>query len=134
MKNRPRSVGTWDLALLGVSALWLLGLLTVFRPCGPTEAGTWMPCHWAGRAAACVAGLVTALSLLRAIVPAPGFRQGLDTASIAAAGLAALMPGPLFDLCVMPQMRCRQVTAPAARVFAALTAALFAVEPISEAV
>lgn len=103
-----------------LSVLFLLGILTVFQPCGPREDGAWMNCHWAGVAVACCAGVLLALSLLHLGLKAPGGKLACDLLQILAAVLAAAIPGNLIHLCMMTDMRCHSLTRPAAVVFAVL--------------
>lgn len=69
-KNEKAKIfGITDIALVLVSAVFLLGILFVFSPCGPTETGGWMSCHWAGNA---VTGLAIVLTVLSLTHPALG--------------------------------------------------------------
>lgn len=125
-KNQIKAL---DLVFPALSLVFLLGILTVFRPCGPREDGSWMSCHWAGRAVAGAAGAMLLLSLLRLLVR-PGARQGLDLALLVLAGLAILLPGHLIGLCMMHDMRCHTLTAPCTAVLSLLIAAAAAADLI----
>lgn len=114
-------VGARDIILLLIPALLLAGILSVFQPCSPREDGSWMSCHWAGRATAGAAGAMLALSLLRLFVSKDA-KKGLDLALIVLSVLAALLPGRLISLCMMRDMRCHTLTAPCAAVLSGLTA------------
>ena len=100
-----------EIALILLSAVLLLGVLTVFAPCAPKEDGTWMHCHASGTVVAALAAAVLALSLLR-LPFGRRTRAVLDALSIVLAALAAATPGQLVQLCMMPDMRCRRLTAP----------------------
>ena len=110
-----------DLVLLCLGLVFFVGILTVFQPCGPREDGSWMSCHWAGRALAGVAGTMLLLAAFRLAVK-PEVKRGLDLALLVLCALAALLPGRLIALCAMPDMRCRTLMAPCAVVFPVLTA------------
>ena len=119
-------IGALDIVLLLLSAVLLIGVLTVFAPCSPKEDGSWMTCHWAGRIIAGIAGAMVVLELLHALLPNAGIRQGLDLGALILTALAILIPGRLIDLCMMNTMRCHTAMAPAVRVFAILIAAVSA--------
>ena len=124
MKNDK--IGVTDVALLVLSAALLIGVLTVFAPCGPKEDGSWMTCHWAGTAVAVAAAVLTACALMRVFVR--GTKLGIDFAMITVAALAALLPGQLIHLCMMADMRCRAVMTPAVRVLSVLIAVVAVVD------
>ena len=111
----------FDLILPALSLIFLAGILTLFQPCGPREDGSWMSCHWAGRAAAGVAGAMLLLSVLRMLVR-PDAKRGLDLALMVLSVLAVLLPGRLIGLCMMRDMRCHTLTAPFTSLLSALTA------------
>ena len=115
---KKKEIGVADILLLILSSALLLGVLTVFAPCGPKEDGGWMTCHWAGNAVAGVAAALTACAVARILVGKARF--GLDFAMIAMAALATQLPGRLIPLCMMADMRCRAVMKPAATVCAVL--------------
>lgn len=115
-----RKINGFDTILLVLSAALFAGVLTVFSPCGAKEDGGWMTCHWAGNAVAGVAAVLTALAIMRLFVKDIKMRLGLSAAMIPAALLAALFPGRLISLCMMPSMRCRAVMLPAVTVLSVL--------------
>ncbi len=124
--NKPK-IKALDIVFPVLSLVFLVGILTVFQPCGPREDGSWMSCHWAGRAVAGAAGAMLLLSVLRLVVRA-GAKQGLDLALIALAALALALPGHLIGLCMMHDMRCHTLTAPCTAVLSCLMAAAAAVD------
>ena len=109
-----------DAVLTALGLVFLVGMLTVVQPCGPTEDGGWMTCHWAGQTLALLAAALLALGILRLFV-SPEARTGIDIAVLVIAAAALCVPGRLFELCMMPQMRCRALTAPGATVLSVLT-------------
>ena len=123
---KENKIGVTDIALLVLSAALLIGVLTVFAPCGPKEDGSWMTCHWAGNAVAGAAAVLTVCAIVRMLVR--GTKLGLDFAMISAAALAALLPGQLIHLCMMADMRCRAVMTPAVRVLSVLIAVVAVVD------
>ena len=123
MKNK---IGAMDIVLLLLSAVLLIGVLTVFAPCGPKEDGSWMTCHWAGRAVAGAAAALTVIAALRPI--ARNARLGLDLAMLPISLLTLLLPGKLIGLCMMAEMRCRSVMTPAVTVLSLLIAAAAAID------
>ena len=108
-----------DIALLALSLCLALGVALVFKPCAAHEDGGWMTCHWAGQAVLGIGIALCVLAVARLFLDGKA-RQGLDLAFIAFAGLAALLPGSLINLCMMANMRCRAVMRPAVIVVSAL--------------
>lgn len=120
MEKKTSKVSVMDIVLLVLSLAFFLGILFVFDPCGPKEDGGWMTCHWAGRAVSGVAGAILATSLIHIFAGDCRTKIGLDLAILPMALLSALIPGKLIGLCMMADMRCRAVTAPAVTVFSVL--------------
>ena len=118
MKQR---IGVADIALPVLSAALLIGSLTVFAPCGAREDGSWMHCHRAGQAVSGVALSMLALAVIR-LLCGTRVKIALDAALTALCVLTALIPGPLLELCMLPDMRCRRLLAPFAAALAILTA------------
>ena len=123
-----QKINVFDVILLALSVILLLGVLTVFAPCGAKEDGGWMTCHWAGNAVAGAAAVLTALAAMRFVVRDGKVRLGLSAAMIPTALLAALIPGRLIALCMMPSMRCRAVMSPAVTVLSVLLIAAAAID------
>ena len=115
-KEKPEVI---DLIMPAFGILLAAGILTVFQPCGARDDGSWMSCHWAGRAVAGVAGGMVVLSLLRLFLGSGG-KAGLDLALLALSVLAALFPGHLIDLCMMRGMRCHALMKPYAVILSGL--------------
>ena len=128
MKERVIRVGAVDIAMLALSAVFLLGILLFFGPCAPAEDGTWRVCHWAGRAVTGAAAALAVMMLFHTLLSGSGVRQGLDLAALTLTALIVLLPGRLIDLCSEETVRCRTVMLPAIRVFAVLLAAATALD------
>lgn len=103
-----------------VSAVYLVGTLTFFRPCGPKEDGSFMHCHTAGVALTVLAVILLALSAADLCIKG-GIIKNITAAVYAACGvLMILIPGTLIPLCMMPEMRCRADMRPGAVIFGIL--------------
>ena len=120
MEKKTSKISVMDIVLLVLSLAFFLGILFVFDPCGPKEDGGWMTCHWAGRAVSGVAGAILVTSVIHIFAGNSRTKIGLDLAIVPMALLAALIPGRLIGLCMMADMRCRAVMAPAVTVFSVL--------------
>ena len=124
MEQKRKGFGMTDWCLLIVSALFLVGIRTVFAPCNPKEAGAWMTCHWAGQAVTGVAAVLVVQAGLHLLLSKPGHKLGVAAAMIPTSLLAAILPENLINLCMMGTMRCHGVTRPAVLVFSLLLAIL----------
>ena len=120
MKHQNKKIGVTDILLLAISLVFVVGITTVFKPCGPTEEGTWMSCHWAGHAVAGVAAVLAVIAVIHLFASDAKLKLGLDLAMIPAAALSALIPGRLISLCMMNNMRCNALMRPAAIVLSVL--------------
>ena len=125
-----QTINVFDVILLALSVILLLGVLTVFAPCGAKEDGGWMTCHWAGNAVAGAAAVLTALAVMRIFAKDGKAQSWLSAAMIPTALLSALIPGRLIALCMMPSMRCRAVMSPAVTVLSVLLIAAAAIDII----
>jgi len=123
-----QKINALDVILFVLSAILLLGVLTVFAPCGAKEDGGWMTCHWAGNAVAGAAAVLTALAVMRIFAKDGKAQSWLSAAMIPTALLSALIPGRLIALCMMPSMRCRAVMSPAVTVLSVLLIAAAAID------
>ena len=126
-----QKINGFDVILLALSAVLLLGVLTAFAPCGAKEDGSWMTCHWAGNAVAGAAAVLTALAVMRIFAKDGKAQSWLSAAMIPTALLAALIPGRLISLCMMPSMRCRAVMSPAVMVLSVLIIAAAVIDAAS---
>lgn len=129
MADKKVSIGVTDIAFAAVSILFTIGILTFFAPCGPKEDGTWMLCHWAGRAVAGLSVVITVIALAHLFVKNQ-VKAGLDIAAIPVALLTAILPGNLINLCMMKTMKCHAVTHPATVIFSVLVIAAVVVDLI----
>ena len=127
MKKTPR-MGLGDLLLLILSVVYLVGIRTLFQPCGPKEDGSWMTCHWAGQAVSGLAVVLVILSVVHLITGNTGMKLGLDVGILLCAVFSALIPGKLISLCMMPDMRCHQVMTPGTIVCSVLLLAAVATD------
>ncbi|MBQ5316664.1 MAG: DUF4418 family protein [Oscillospiraceae bacterium] len=115
-----KKVNAIDVILVVVTALFFVGSLFVFGPCGPKEDGSYMTCHWAGNAVSGIAAVMTVTALIHLFVPDDRIKAGLSISVVPTAVLAALIPGRLIGLCMMNDMRCHSVMTPAVMVFSAV--------------
>ena len=121
--KKKGKIGVSDIVLFVVSAFFLIGILTVFAPCGPKEDGSFMTCHWAGLSVAGNAAVLAALSILHMILPDRAVKTGVSLACIPVAVLAAMTPQYIIHMCMMDTMRCHAVMRPAAIVMSILVIA-----------
>ena len=128
MNRGKRRFGITDVLLLVLNLIFFAAIQTVFAPCEARPDGTWMPCHHTGEAIAGVAAVLAAMALLHLIIPRAHIKCGLAIAMIPVSLLALLLPGHLMDLCMMDQMRCHTVTAPAVTSIALLDIMLAAAD------
>ena len=120
MEKKKRKTGAGDILLLFFSVVYLVGVLSIFAPCGPKEDGSWMTCHWAGQAVAGLAAVLVLIALAHLFLADAKIKIGLDIAAVPVSLLATLLPGGLIHLCMMHTMRCRSVMRPAAAVMSGL--------------
>lgn len=110
-KNKKR-VGVSDIMLLAVGIVFIIGIFTFFRGCGPAEDGSWMTCHWAAQAIKGISAVILVDVVAHVIIPDARIKMGLSTGLIPLAVLAMVVPGHLINLCMMNTMRCRAVMTP----------------------
>ncbi len=113
MEQNRKRFGFTDWGLVAVSAIFLVGIRSLFAPCKPKADGSWMVCHWAGQAVTGVAAVLVIMSILHLLFSNPASKLGLAAGMIPVALLAAVLPGPMIHLCMMDTMRCHSVTRPA---------------------
>ena len=116
-------IGPVDVLLTVFSAAYLVGIRTVFRPCGPKEDGSWMSCHWAGQAVTGIAVCLVILSIAHLLTGNRGMKLGLDVGVMVLTVFSALIPGRLIGLCMLPDMRCHQLMTPGVTVCSVLVLA-----------
>ena len=112
MKDKKINIGVTDVVLLIIEIIFLVGIITVFKACGPMEDGSWMSCHWACQAVTGVAGVLLVISLLHMFIPGAKIKLGLSIAMIPVSILSAIIPGYMIKLCMMDTMRCHAVMRP----------------------
>ena len=120
---QKKRFGITDIILIIISIVYIIGMLTFIKPCGPAEDGSFMTCHWAGQAVLGIAALLAVNALIHMITSDAKVKIGLDLSMIPAAALAALLPGHLIPLCMMSNMRCQAVMKPGTLIFGILVAA-----------
>ena len=120
MKNKKLNIGVSDIVLTVIAAVFLIGICTVFKPCGPKEDGGYMTCHWAGQAITGLSAVLLVISVMHMFIPDEKIKQGLSLAVIPVALLAAIIPGRVISLCMMDMMRCRAVMKPAVMIISVL--------------
>ncbi len=121
MKRRKTSIRQWIPVLL--SALLVLGVLTVFGACGMKDDGAWMKCHGAQTAVAKLGGAMTALFLLAAVLSNKALKTGAFGLGIIGSVVVFLIPETILPMCMMRSMRCYTVMQPFVRIMAVLIAA-----------
>ena len=116
--------------MLVINAFMMIGIKSFFAPCGKKDDGSWMVCHWAGRAVIGVSLLLMILSLLFILMRDTKIKTGISIAMIPAALLNYLIPGTLISLCLKETMRCHTTMAPAVRILSAVIAVIALAEII----
>ncbi|MBR4345008.1 MAG: DUF4418 family protein [Lachnospiraceae bacterium] len=128
MSTKTKRFGITDTILLVVSASYYLLLLTVFKPCGPKEDGSFMVCQWSWRAVLVLAALTLILSIVRFVIAENNIRLGLSIAILSQSVAAIFIPGTIIPLCMMESMRCHEYTKQGNFVLAILIAAAAVVD------
>jgi hypothetical protein len=117
MKNRIITGVTAVLAGLLIS----LGPQTIFSLDAKMSSGSWMLCHWTGRAEIGAGLVIAVLGILLLIFSSREIRLGLSFGIAASDVLALLLPAVLIGGCGMPDMKCQSVTFPALYIITGLT-------------
>ena len=120
MKQRSTFMWKWIPALL--SALLVLGVLTVFSACGMKDDGTWMKCHGAHTTVAKLGGAMIALFLLAAVLRDRALKICLYVLGIVGSVVVFLIPETIMPMCMMRTMRCYTVMQPFVRIMAVMIA------------
>ncbi len=102
-----------DIILLGLSVLLTIGSFTFMAPCAPHEDGSFMACHWAGRAITGLGFVLIAMSIIHIITGNNSVKTGISAGLIPVSVLCALIPGVFINICKMNNMRCVSVMRPA---------------------
>lgn len=108
-----KKVRAIDFIVLIFSLILCLGCAFVFGACGPKEDGSWMVCHWAEKAVIMLGALCSILALLKVVCANDGVRLGLAAAIFCNSLTAVFVPGRIFPLCKIAQMRCHLIMKPA---------------------
>lgn len=99
-------------ALVLIPLVIVIGVNTWFQTCGPKDDGSYMACHWAGRAICAAAVMALVLAVLRLVMKDSMVKAGLDMGLAASGILMMLIPGRVISLCMMEDMMCRSHTQP----------------------
>lgn len=118
--QNPKIVTAMGVILAAVPTLILIGINTWFSTCGPKDDGSYMACHWAGRAVAAAAAMALVLAVLRFVLRDRMVKAGLDMALAASGVLMMLIPGRVINLCMMEDMMCRSHTQPWTMILSAI--------------
>ena len=114
-----KSSNSWtSIVQLIVSAVFLIGMLTFLKPCGPKEDGTFMSCHYAGTALIILAAGMLIISLVGIFLKSSAAKAAASVLQIVLSVLTLIIPGTVIGLCMMPEMRCRAVMRPGSMSFA----------------
>ncbi len=116
MENKNKKFSVSEIILCLVSIIFLIGILTVFKTCGPKDDGSWMTCHWAGNAITGLAAVLTVITIFHLFVKAQA-KIGMDLAIIPTALFTAILPKNVIGLCMMDNMQCQSLTRPATILF-----------------
>ncbi len=122
MKEKKINITVTDIVLLLITAAYLILLQTVFKECGPKDDGSFMACHWAGRAIFAFGIVLTVSSVAHTLLPSKDTKLGLSISILVTSIVAFFIPGTLIKICGMETMKCHTHTKPANTVFAILTA------------
>lgn len=131
MENKTSRITLKDVLLLILSAVYVVGISTFFKPCGPKDDGSWMTCHWAGKAVLAFAIVILVFSIIRFFFADSKIKIGLSIATIPTAILSALIPGVFINLCRMETMRCRAITRPSVIVISVLIVVIAIIDVVS---
>ena len=129
MKAQTKSAVILSACLLFISVLLTVGVLTFAQPCAAHEDGSWMTCHWAGKAVECFGVLLCIVGALR-LLAGEKARISLDAVTFAAALITLRIPGGVIPTCSMASMRCNALTRPVTLVACVLLMALSAVDAL----
>lgn len=121
MKQSRAFIWNWIPSLL--SALLVLGVLTVFSACGMKDDGAWMKCHGAQTTVARLGGGMTVFFLLTAVLRNKALKTTLFGLGIVGSVVVFLIPETILPMCMMRTMRCYTVMQPFVRIMAVLIVA-----------
>lgn len=120
MKKIKIKIGISDIILLVLSIIFLVGILTFFKTCGPKTDGSWMTCHWAGNVVTGLAAVLALISLVHLLIPDRKIKMGLSVSIIPISVLAILVPGILINTCMADVMRCNAIMKPSVIIISGL--------------
>ena len=117
---KKQNISWTSIIQLIVSAVFLIGMLTFLKPCGPKEDGTFMSCHYAGTALIILSAGMLAISLAGLLLKSSAAKAAASVLQIVLSVLILIIPGTVIGLCMMPEMRCRSVMRPGSIIIAIL--------------
>ncbi len=109
-----------DIALTGLSVLFLALLLTVLHPCPALEDGTRMICYIAWTSLVITAVLDVLLSAVHFFLKDPAKKRLADLGIFVLSAVTFLIPGTVVPICGDISMQCRALMRPGALIFAVL--------------
>lgn len=128
-----KNICVLDIILCVISVFFLVGIFTVFHPCGPKDDGTWMACHNAGNVVKIFAALLVIFSAVQVFIKNKFAKITLSGISAVIAFISALIPTCIMKLCMMKTMRCHAVMKPAVVIFSILIIILCLVDIFMQA-
>ncbi|MBQ7990846.1 MAG: DUF4418 family protein [Oscillospiraceae bacterium] len=123
-----RKISVTEVILCLLSVFFLIGSISIFNSCGPKEDGSFMLCHYANNVETGIAAVLSAISLIRIFLPDIKVKAGMAVSMIPVCVLGILIPGHLVPLCMMKEMRCHAVMAPAVTVCLVLVIAVSVID------
>ena len=121
MEKSGFKVKLTDILLLVVTLVFFIGMQKAFAPCGLTEDGSFMNCHWAGNVISGLALVMLVIAVIHLLSRDGGIKKGLSISMIPLSVFAIITPNRLITLCMMPSMRCHAVMTPAVIIFSVIT-------------
>lgn len=110
-----------------LSLLLAVGVMTVFKACGPKEDGTWMNCHNVQHYVFYAALFMSVISIAGICIRGRVVRIVLDVIRVIAAVVTMLLPGTIMHMCMMKEMRCYMYMQPFVRILSILIAIVSAI-------
>ncbi len=99
-------------AFLAAAVFLITGLFVLFPVCGPKDDGSFMRCHWAGRALLGSGIISAALSVVHLVINDVKARGSIALAQIFLGIYNISLVTFLIGLCKMETMQCVAVTKP----------------------
>ncbi len=103
-----------------ISLLLAVGVMTVFKACGPKEDGSFMHCHYVQLYVFFISLAMAAASVLSILIKKKTVQLVLCSLNAVAALITMLLPGTIMKMCMMKEMRCYTYMQPFVRICAVL--------------